>query len=262
VSIDRDIATEGLGLERLAAIADQVEARRGWDFSRMHDRCDPVPWDYLEVVRRFLAPDMRVLDIATGGGERFLSLAPGFASGLGIDLDPEMVRVARENTPSALADRIRFEVMPAEALPLEGAQFDLVLNRHGPICPDEIVRLLKPGGLFITQQVGPRNTHEICRTFGCGVGGEYRDDPYTLELALPRFDELGCRRLAQGEYDVPYYFLDLESFVFWLKALPMPEDFSPQRHWQQVDEILRRGWGPQGLASNEHRQLLILRKPA
>jgi hypothetical protein len=51
----------------LRAIAENVGELTGWDFSAVHDDRDPVPWDYHDVVRRHLTPDLRVLDIGTGG---------------------------------------------------------------------------------------------------------------------------------------------------------------------------------------------------
>src|SRR5947209_3834535 len=97
--------------ELLARVSAEVGERRGWNFSRVRDSRDPVPWDYLAVARRYLRPTDRVLDLGTGGGERFLELAPHFGAGVGIDTLPEMVETARENTPPALAGRVRFERM-------------------------------------------------------------------------------------------------------------------------------------------------------
>lgn len=247
--------------EQLQRIAHAVGERSGWDFSRVRDHRDPVPWEYLEVAQRYLRPDCRVLDVGTGGGERFLALAPYFGSGLGVDASEEMVATARANTPASLSDKVTFLPMRAEQLDLEPASFDVVLNRHAPVCPEEVVRVLKPGGVFVTQQVGPRNTENICRAFGCGPGGDYATDPSPdLSHLRERFRQLGCEVEAWGEYDVAYRFLDLESFVFWLKAIPMPEDFSPDRHWEQVAHIVGTYGGPAGVVTNEHRLLLVARK--
>ena len=43
---------------------------------------------------------------------------------------------------------------------------------------------------------------------------------------------MNCTILACAEYDVGYYFLDVESLVFWHKAIPMPEDFEIEVHWR------------------------------
>src|SRR6185437_15942315 len=83
--------------QELDSIAAAVAPRSGWGFSRMVDWRADVPWDYSTVVIEHLADDSRVLDIGAGGGERLLSFASRFGSGLGIDLDPAMVAVAAEN---------------------------------------------------------------------------------------------------------------------------------------------------------------------
>lgn len=56
-------------LEDLRRIAASTGERRGWNFSRMRTARDPVPWDYADVVRRYLEPHSHVLDVGTGGGD-------------------------------------------------------------------------------------------------------------------------------------------------------------------------------------------------
>ena len=248
-------------LEELRRITASVGERRGWDFSRVqHDR-DPVPWQYLDVVRRYLQSSDRALDIGTGGGERFLALAPHFGTGVGADADPNMIQVARENTPASLADKVSFKVMCAEALQFPEALFDAVLNRHAPICVEEIVRVLRPGGIFITQQVGARNFQNICSLFGCGPGGQYEWDPLQeITEVAEAFRQDGCTVIGQAEYDVRYFFLDVESLVFNLKAVPIPEDFDIEKHWRQINQIITDYRTPRGIETNEHRELLIVQK--
>jgi 2-polyprenyl-3-methyl-5-hydroxy-6-metoxy-1,4-benzoquinol methylase len=93
-------------LEELQVIADAVGERSGWDFSRMATEREPVPWDYLEIVPRYLTPTDAVLDIGTGGGERLLSLSNKYGSAIGVDPDPDMVRVALGN--AGRTSKVRF----------------------------------------------------------------------------------------------------------------------------------------------------------
>ena len=44
---------------------------------------------------------------------------------------------------------------------LEDESFDACINRHGDFDPKELCRVLKPNGLFITQQVGDRNDRDL-----------------------------------------------------------------------------------------------------
>jgi SAM-dependent methyltransferase len=248
-------------LASLRAAAEAVGARRGWDFSRMADDRDPVPWEYLDVVRGYLTPTARVLDVGTGGGERFRSLAPWFATGVGIDAAPEMVRVACEDTPAALRGRVQFLEMHAEHLTFPDEEFDVVLARHSAHDMAQVARVLRQGGRLIVQEVGPGSTGAICRAFGCNAGGEYGPPPETLDELAGAATAAGLRVEARAEYDVRYFVRDLESFVFWLQAVPLPEDFSIERHWREVQTLVRDGWTPRGIESNEQRLLLVARKP-
>ena len=172
-----------------------------------------------------------------------------------------MIATAQETLPPALADKIRFTVMPTQHLTFAPASFDVILNRHALVDAVEVARVLRPGGVFVTQQVGARNTANICSIFGCTPGGTYTNDPtQTPEALRAAFINAGCRVVAEAEYDVRAWFLDVESLLFWLQAVPVPEDFSIERHWQQVAAIIGAYNTERGIETNEHRTLLIMRK--
>jgi SAM-dependent methyltransferase len=247
-------------LDELNRIAASVGERQGWDFSRVRDGRDPVPWDYVDVVRNYLRPSDRVLDVGTGGGEKFLSLAPYFGSGIGIDISPEMIETARHNRTATQVENVSFEVMKAETLQFAETEFDVVLNRHSDVAVGEVVRVLRPGGYFITQSVGHRNTANILAAFGW-TPASFGDDWWSPASEMAgQFRQYGCHIRALAEYDVPYWFCDVESLVFWLKAVPLPEDFEVERHWQSVNRILEECRTERGIETNEHRELLIVQK--
>jgi hypothetical protein len=52
----------------------------------------------------------------------------------------------------------------------------------------------------------------------------------------------------------------IESLVFWLKAVPLPEPFDVEKHWEGVNHILQKYSTRQGIEANEHRELLIVEK--
>jgi len=257
-----------IDLEKLKRIASTVDAIRGWDFSRVRTRRDPTPWDYSEVVKRYLRPSDHVLDIATAGGEIFLALAPHFGSGLGVDISEKMIETARENVSPHLKDIVSFEVMAAQDLNVECDAYDTVLNRHGPVFVQPIVNALRPGGYFLCQQVGELNTQNVIQMFGWESGGAYwrhycdehelaHQDPETLAQS---FSQMGCRVVASGSYNVPYTFLDLESFIFHLKAVPLPEEFDMDRHADRLVRFIEENTTVDGIETNEHRDLLIVQK--
>lgn len=244
----------------LEQILQTVGARDGWDFSRVRDQRDPVPWDYLTVVRQYLRPTDQVLDVGTGGGENFLALAPHFGTGMGVDVDPAMIAAAQRNQQQQHVDHVRFAVMAAARLQVADESFDVVLNRHSVVQVGEVMRVLKPGGYFIHQNVGQRNTANFFAAFGWSQKNFGDASWPTVAQLAQDFGAAGGHVRAIAEYDVPYRFLDLPSFIFWCNAVPWPEPFDPDRHWPAINQILERYTTAHGIETNEHRELLIVQK--
>ncbi|MBA7635457.1 hypothetical protein ES703_43061 [subsurface metagenome] len=63
--------------------------------------------------------------------------------------------------------------------------------------------------------------------------------------------------ILHDEYNVRYWFCDLESLIFWHKGIPIPEDFNIEKHWREVDLIISKYNTSKGIKTNEHRELLI-----
>lgn len=251
-------------LERLVA---NVGERDGWNFSRVRMVRDPIAWHYDEVVRRYLRPEDRVLDVGTGGGELFLGLADAFNEGVGVDVQPSMVAVARRNLPASLSGRIRFELTARTELAFEPESFDVVLNRHASTYPEAIVGVLRPGGWVVVQGLGERKNEQILAAFGWDHeyvrrnADPYTDHPVGMEALTEAFERLGCQVVATGDESNRAWFCDLESLVFYLKAVPRPEPFDPARHLGPFNRYLAANAGPNGYEATEHGTLLVVRKP-
>jgi protein-L-isoaspartate O-methyltransferase len=230
------------------------QPRTGWDFSQMLTLRAPVPWDYGDVVARYLAPSDEVLDVGTGDGRQFASLAGKFRRGLGIDTDPEMIRLAaREHSSPSL----EFRVGSAR---LEGVatSFPVIINRHSVLELDAVVAHLEPGGYFITQQVGERNMACVRQALGQSAG-----HPAISWQALVW---AGLRVVAFCEYDVEYVVCDVESLVFWLNALDLAhadlDGSGALASAATFNKVLAGNVDKRGFVTNEHRYLAIGQAPA
>lgn len=94
----------------------------------------------------------RVLDVACGTGVVAVTAARAGAKVTGLDLTPELLAVARENSRIAMVD-IDWHEGDAERLMFEANTFDVVVSQFGHMFaprPDvavaEMLRVLKPGG--------------------------------------------------------------------------------------------------------------------
>ena len=241
---------------------NEIRPRDGWDFSRLHVERDLVPWIYKDVVRASLAElerPIEVLDVGTGGGEKLFHLAPSFDRAIGIDPDPKMIQAAIDNTSPEFTHKFEFRLGDAASSGIQNNSVDCVLNRHAVVDVSEIDRVLRPGGVFLTQQVGRRNLEELVRRFG---GQDFGDDqlPEKLRQELIDSDMIIARF---EEYDVEYRFLDLKSVLFQIKAI---EDYlvtnsSSKGFFDLLAETLEAiRDGKDEYVSNEHRWLIVARK--
>lgn len=109
-----------------------------------------------------IQPDSDVLDIGSGiGGPARLIAARYHCRVTGVDLTPHFVETAQAlSAMSGMADRVRFQVGSAIALPLNDASFDFALLLHvGMNIPNkaalfaEARRVLRDGGTFAIYEV-------------------------------------------------------------------------------------------------------------
>lgn len=109
-----------------------------------------------------MRPDVDVLDIGSGIGGPARTIARRYGCRVtGVDLTPHFVDTARAlSTMSGMADRVRFEVGSAVALPFLDGSFDLALLLHvGMNVPDkmsllrEARRVLRDDGTFAIYEV-------------------------------------------------------------------------------------------------------------
>jgi SAM-dependent methyltransferase len=236
----------------LERIIEEVEPRTGWDFSRMKAETMSAPWDYLDVVQSHLNRTDKVLDIGTGGGENFLKLAPFFGEGTGVDADPAMIETARANARGV--QKVSFHLDTTELADTPG-RFDVILDRHAPFDLEAVKAHLAPGGLFITQQVGERNM--------ANVKSALRLPAARPPVSRAMIEAAGLQVVDFREYDVEYMVKDVQSLVFWLRALDLLHaDLAggdALTDAETFNHVLDGYVDDRGFVTNEHRYLLVAR---
>ena len=218
---------------------------------------DDLPWGYREEILRYLKPEMRILDIDTGGGEFLLSLNHPNENTAATENYPPNVDLCQE---ILLPLGIDFRAADGKGvLPFADASFDMVINRHGDFNPDEIYRVLRPGGLFITQQVGAENDRELVELL-CGQTDLPFPDQY-LNITIDRFSQTGLEILDGRECFRPIRFYDVGALVWFARIIQWEfPDFSVERNLErllQAQNLLNESGVIEG---SIHRFLLVSRK--
>jgi SAM-dependent methyltransferase len=174
-----------------------------------------------------------------------------------------MALVARDRI-GASNQTVQLAVADAAALPFPAECFDRVLCRHATADPSEVARVLRPGGVYVNQEVGARNTQSLFDALGWGSNWEqFSDDPIPprdRHALVAEFQAFGCRILRVDEYEVGHAFADLESLVLFLQNAPFPKQFDPEQHVDGINVLLQHHRSDRGIETTEHRELLIVER--
>ena len=205
------------GFEELVAEAESASVD-GWDFSWLEGRAieQRPSWGYQRLMSQRLASVGAALDIQTGGGE-VLAGARKFP--------PTMV--ATESWPPNIA-RATARLHPLGVvvvadpdeppLPFAEAAFDLVTSRHpATVWWTEIARVLKPGGAYFAQHVGPATVRELTEFFL----GPQLQDVHPRDPARERTDAraAGLEILDLRAERLRLEFWDVGAIIYFLRKV-------------------------------------------
>lgn len=241
--------------------AEEEQAHiHGWDFSHINDRYEEegdLPWDYGGIVRSCLDREAELLDIDTGGGEFLLSLGHPYIHTAATEGYPPNVELCRERLGPL---GIRFREMADHAkIPFENSEFDLVINRHGDYCPSELGRVLREGGLFITEQVGEDNDRDLVELLLPGTPKPFPG--WNLETQSGMLQKAGFEVIRAEECFRPIRFYDVGALVWFARIIEWEfPGFSVEACFDRLLEaqrILERQGAVEGRI---HRFLMVARK--
>jgi SAM-dependent methyltransferase len=246
------------GLIALGEAADVT----GWDFSWLDGRAteERPPWGYAGLLAARLGTATASLDVQTGGGE-VLALADSYPP----------VAVATESWPPNVAAATRRlhprgVVVVADAdeppLPFGDAAFDLVTSRHpATIWWDEIARVLRPGGTYLAQHVGPASAFELIEYFlGPQLAarrGRHPDD----ETAAARAAGLDIVDLRTATLRIEI--ADVAAVVYLLrKVIWWVPDFTVERYRDRLRALQADIDRDGPFVAHSTRHLIEARRPA
>jgi SAM-dependent methyltransferase len=148
-----------------------------------------------------------------------------------------------------------------EAIPLPDDYLELILNRHGSYCEKELWRLLKPGGKFLTEQVGGKNVIRLNELLQDEVDFMY--SYWTKETIIHRLEDAGFEINSVKEEFPISEFADIGAVVFYLRIIHWQiADFDVEKYRPQLLEIHQEILLNGPLVVPEHRILVDVAKPA
>ncbi|MCR6513426.1 class I SAM-dependent methyltransferase [Clostridium sp. LY3-2] len=232
---------------------------KGWDFSHLENRWEEekLPWDYESILKSYLKDDFKLLDMGTGGGEFLLSLNhPYKNTSITENWEPNVKLCKEKLSPLGIGV---FEVLRDDELPFEDDTFDLIINRHASFDLKEVYRILKAGGVFITQQVGGKNNEILSKRLTKGFRPKYSNN--NLKNVLKKAEDNNFEVILGKEFYPYLRFKDLGALVYFAKIIEWEfPGFSVQNSFEELvklnEEIEEKGF----VYSLEHRYIVVLKK--
>ena len=227
----------------------------GWSFPFMDGRWreSPPTWDYRAMLLDRLRRAESLLDMGTGGGELLASLPFLPADTSATEGYPPNLPLARRRL-EPLGVRVE-PPLPVDRLPFADGRFDLVINRHEAYVPTEVQRVLRPGGRFLTQQVGGRDNIRLNQLLGAEGARQYGD--WDLSRAVHELEEVGLRIIDAREEFPETVFADVGAVVYYLKAVPWQIDgFSVDEYREPLLALHQTIQADGGLLVTSHRFLV------
>lgn len=232
---------------------------KGWDFSYLENRWEneELPWDYKDILKRYLNLDYKLLDMGTGGGEFLLSLKHPYNNTSVTEKWETNVKLCK-NKLEPLGIEVK-QVFDDSELPFEDSTFDMIINRHESFDIKEVKRILKPNGIFITQQVGGKNNEKLSNALIKDVKPLFPKN--TLDNNLKEIESNFFEILYAKEFFPYLRFKDIGALVYYAKIIEWEfPNFSVDSCFQELcklhEELNFKGY----IESIEHRFIIVCRK--
>lgn len=199
---------------------------------RVH--ADAPPWDLDALVADVVRGTTAVLEITSGAPR---TEPDGFTL---VALDPD--------------------VQDPTDLPYPERCIDVVVDRHGGYDAAEVARVLRPGGVFLTEQVAGDDVVDLHAVFGSPLPRPH----VTLDARVTELTEVGLEVTRREPWHGPLSFDDVAALVSYLTVVPSraPADLSVDGYANTLIYLHMRApaWG-QPLVFTQSRFLVRAERP-
>lgn len=233
----------------------------GWDFSHLDNRwkSEKLNWNYFDIVKKHLNNTNNLLDIGTGGGEFLLTLNHPYNLTSVTEAYPPNFKLCTENlAPLGISVN---QTYTDNILPFDNDTFDIIINRHSAFDLNEVNRVLKSGGYFITQQVGNKNNFYLQSKLLNGFKPDV-NEKHTLNNYIKILKQMNYSIELSDEQFQQVKFFDIGAIVYYAKIIEweFPE-FSVDNCFDKLCncqvEIEQNGY----VQSKWHRFVIVAKKP-
>lgn len=232
----------------------EVAKEQGWNFERISPKVEYLTdYDYYKTVVGAIGHETTILDIGCGSGEKSLKFFSGAKKVVMLDIEPEMLNKVEANKLKMLTEKeqAKFETILGNGdakLNFDDESFDMVVSRHCGAIMSEVFRVLKKGGVFVSEDIDDADCIELKEYFGRGQNYEnvktnrlQKADIFNNSIGLG-FSDI---RLKQVNY-IEYY-PNKEQLKYLLTRTPILTYFDDKTDDEILDKYILENQTEKGI---------------
>ena len=212
----------------------------GWNFDWFEGRAteERPSWGYSGLLAEHMAEAEAALDLQTGGAEVLAGIPKAPKTLCATESWPPNLEIARRNL-APLGGTV-VEARDTDDLPFDDGAFDLVVSRHPTtVLWDEIARVLKPGGIYLSQGIGDGSNRELSEALMGPLPAPAPDGGAAWVTSAATAAGLSIITHKHQSLRAEYY--DIGAIVHFLrKVLWTVPDFTVERYRPQLAALHQR----------------------
>lgn len=243
----------------------EVGKEIGWSFTKMNYSVNHLSdYDYYKEVIKYITPTTKMLDIGCGSAEkttRYYSLANKIYL---TDFEPEMLNKAKINVEKYynempnIRNKFNFRILDCNGqFNFPDNSFDLVVSRHCGANMKEVYRVLKKGGIFVSEDVSNDDCQELKHLFNRGQ--DYGKNPLYYNIMNDILDA-GFTEIKYLKFEEIEYYKTINDLKYLLTHTPILDYYDEKQDDKTLKKYIDKFTTSKGIKLNRRLYAFTIKK--
>ena len=222
----------------------------GWDFSKMsYKKIVPTNFYYYKECAKHINFDSVVLDVGCGSCEKSLQYFSHAKKVVFLDNEIEMLKKAEANANKFFGeksnDKFHFVIGDCDHLTYEDESFDVVVSRHCGANMKDVYRVLKKGGVFLSEDIDKYDCWELKQVFNRGQ--EFDDSEPIKKGIFNNSLEAGFEKIELFNFEEIEYYDSIEDLEFLLINTPTIDGYNREKDLETLKKYVEKNTTENGI---------------
>jgi len=222
----------------------------GWNFSKMgYHKIVPTNYFYYKECAKHINFDTVMLDVGCGSCEKSLRYFSHAAKIYFLDNEIEMLKKGKENAEkyfgNKMEDKFVFELGDCDHLTYEDESFDVIVSRHCGANMKDVYKMLKKGGIFISEDIDKYDCWELKQVFNRGQ--EFDDGELIKRQIFNDCLDVGFSKIELLNFEEIEYYHSIEDLEFLLENTPTIDGYDQECDSETLEKYVKENTTEQGI---------------